>query len=422
MPSRVIKEDRKDGVFKMREFATVERGERDYNLRSFADDEELSVQDMFSDTGEEEPETIEEYEDEVTEKDYWPPSRLAKAEDGVVGEKVDLPEGKLGQGFVEAPMFSDGFDDGPKSPTVIRNRDTERAEDDLPLEDVPVMQVQSDEQSLQEHTEMPVETPVETHSMHQEENAPNESDEFIPNPYMSPLITESELEELKNELAEYKEKIDGYKAHAEEMEALKLTVEKALMERDKQLNAAQTELNTLKETLPAQVEAAKNEGRQTGFEEAKVQFERQYEVEKSDYLNQLNGFYSNVLAKMDEIKAAVDALDEQIPSTVIGFVKTLIGAERKINDSFAANLIKQNLSRLHEYRDLKFKVNPEDLEATKEALGDYEVTSDVSIPKGAVIVDSKSGEIALDADTMIKDLEQEINAQLAATEDSKSDN
>ena len=35
---------------------------------------------------------------------------------------------------------------------------------------------------------------------------------------------------------------------------------------------------------------------------------------------------------------------------------------------------------------------------------------------------SKSGEIALDADTMIKDLEQEINAQLAAAEDSKSDN
>ena len=73
MPARVIKEDRTDGVFKLREFATVERGEKDYNLRSFADDEELSVQDMFSDTGEEEPETIEEYEDEVTEKDYWPP-------------------------------------------------------------------------------------------------------------------------------------------------------------------------------------------------------------------------------------------------------------------------------------------------------------------------------------------------------------
>lgn len=111
MSSKVIKEDRSEGVFKMREFATVERGEKDYNLRSFADDEELSVQDMFSDTGEDEPEIIEEYEDEVTDKDYWPPSRLAKAEDGIVGEKVDLPAGKLGQGFVEAPMFSDNSED-----------------------------------------------------------------------------------------------------------------------------------------------------------------------------------------------------------------------------------------------------------------------------------------------------------------------
>ena len=50
MGSKVIKEDRTDAVFKMREFATVERGEKDYNMRSFADDEELSVQDMFSDT------------------------------------------------------------------------------------------------------------------------------------------------------------------------------------------------------------------------------------------------------------------------------------------------------------------------------------------------------------------------------------
>ena len=128
------------------------------------------------------------------------------------------------------------------------------------------------------------------------------------------------------------------------------------------------------------------------------------------------------MKKIDELKAAIDAIDEQIPATVVGFVKTLIGEERKINDNFAANIIKQNLSRLHEFRDIRFKVNPEDLDVTKAALPDYEISSDISIPKGAVIVDSKSGEIALNVDTMIKDLEQEINAQLAAAQDSKSDN
>lgn len=407
MSSKVIKEDRSEGVFKMREFATVERGEKDYNLRSFADDEELSVQDMFSDTGEEEPETIEEYEDEVTDKDYWPPSRLAKAEDGIVGEKVDLPAGKIGQGFVEAPMFSDSVDDEPKSPTVVRSRNNDRVEDDLPLEDIPVMQTVSDSPAPQ--------------SEHHESSVISNED-FIPNPEMSPLISESELEALKNELASYKEQIDGYKAHAEEMEALKLTVEKALMERDKQLDTANTELETLKSTLPEQLAASKEEGRQEGYEQAKVEFEKHYEAEKADYMAKLDAFYKDALAKLEEVKSSINAIDDQIPATVIGFVKTLIGEERKINDSFALNIIKQNLSRLHEFRDIKFKVNPEDVETTKAGLPDYEVTGDVSIPKGAVIVDSKSGEIALNVDTMINDLEKEINAQLTAAAGSDTQN
>lgn len=407
MSSKVIKEDRSEGVFKMREFATVERGEKDYNLRSFADDEELSVQDMFSDTGEEEPETIEEYEDEVTDKDYWPPSRLAKAEDGIVGEKVDLPAGKLGQGFVEAPMFSDSSDDEPKSPTVIRSRNNERIEDDLPAEDIPVMHTASDNHAPQaEHHESSV----------------SSNEDFIPNPEMSPLISESELEELKNELASYKEQIDGYKAHAEEMEALKLTVEKALMERDKQLDTANTELETLKSTMPEQLAASKEEGRKEGYEQAKVEFEKHYEAEKADYMAKLDAFYKDALAKLEEVKSSINAIDDQIPATVIGFVKTLIGEERKINDSFALNIIKQNLSRLHEFRDIKFKVNPEDVETTQAGLPDYEVTGDVSIPKGAVIVDSKSGEIALNVDTMINDLEKEINAQLTAAAGSDTQN
>ena len=407
MSSKVIKEDRSEGVFKMREFATVERGEKDYNLRSFADDEELSVQDMFSDTGEEEPETIEEYEDEVTDKDYWPPSRLAKAEDGIVGEKVDLPAGKLGQGFVEAPMFSDGLDDEPKSPTVVRSRNNDRVEDDLPIEDIPVMQTVSDNPAAQAK---------------QHESSVISNEEFIPNTEMSPLISESELEALKNELASYKEQIDGYKAHAEEMEALKLTVEKALMERDKQLDAANTELETLKTTLPEQLAASKEEGRQAGYEQAKTEFEKHYEAEKADYIAKLDVFYKDALAKLDEVKSSIDAVDEQVPATVIGFVKTLIGEERKINDSFALNIIKQNLSRLHEFRDIKFKVNPEDVEITQAGLPDYEVSGDVSVPKGAVIVDSKSGEIALNVDTMINDLEKEINAQLTAAAGSQTEN
>lgn len=148
-------------------------------------------------------------------------------------------------------MFSDSFNDEPKPPTIIHSRNTEREEDDLPLEDIPVMQTISNEENTALHDK-------------QEDNFTS-NDDFIHNPEISPLISENELEALKNELAEYKEKIDGYKAHAEEMEALKLTVEKALMERDKQLETANTELETLKNTLPDQLAASKEEGRQAGM-------------------------------------------------------------------------------------------------------------------------------------------------------------
>lgn len=287
----------------------------------------------------------------------------------------------------------------------MHSRNTEREEDDLPAEDIPLMQKVSDD------------------NMPHIENSGSSivlNDEFIPNPEMSPLISESELAALKNELTSYKEQIESYKAHAEEMEALKLTVEKALMERDKQLDTANAELETLKNTMPEQLAAAKEEGRQEGFEQARVEFEKQYEAEKSDYMAKLDVFYQDALSKIEEVKSAVDAIDEQIPATVIGFVKTLIGQERKINDSFALNIIKQNLSRLHEFRDIKFKVNPEDVEITKAGLPDYEVIGDVSVAKGAVIVDSKSGEIALNVDTMINDLEKEINAQLTAAKSSQT--
>lgn len=304
-------------------------------------------------------------------------------------------------------MFSDGSDDEPKSPTVVHSRNNDRIEDDLPLEDIPVMQTVSDNTASQaEHYESSVIS----------------NEEFIPNPEMSPLISESELAALKNELTSYKEQIESYKAHAEEMEALKLTVEKALMERDKQLDTANAELETLKNTMPEQLAAAKEEGRQEGYEQAKIEFEKHYEAEKADYIAKLDVFYKDALAKLDEVKLSIDAVDEQVPATVIGFVKTLIGEERKINDSFALNIIKQNLSRLHEFRDIKFKVNPEDVETTQAGLPDYKVTGDVSIPKGAVIVDSKSGEIALNVDTMINDLEKEINAQLTAAESSQTRN
>lgn len=392
--SKVIRNAKTDNTFKMREFATVERGESVYNLRSFSDDEELSVQDMFSDTGEDEPDTIEQYQDEITDRDYWPPSRLAKAEEDVAMETVNMPSGKIGQGFVESPMFSDNASFAEAK--VIKSRNNDNPEDDLPPEDVPVAA-----------GEFSADIP----------EADSEDGEFIQIAEMSPVIDDKELQELKNKLAAIQGDLEEAKNYAEESNSLKLTVEKALMERDKQLEAKTSEFDALNESLPEKLETAKEEGRQAGYEAAKTEFEKSYEAEKNDYMEKLDNFMKEALSKLDAIKSSIDALDDEIPATVLGFVKTLIGEERKLNDAFALNLIKQNLSRLNEFRDISFSVNPDDEETVRQGLPDYKVTGDMSVPKGCVAVHAKSGEITLDSDNMIADLEKQINAQFTASKD-----
>lgn len=398
MSSKIVKNVKPKNLFKMREFATVERGEKDYDLRSFADDEELSVQDMFSDTGEEEPETIFDDVDEITDRDYLPPSRLAKAEDGIVGEKVELPEGKLGQGFVEAPMFSDSLQDS-ESGGIIRSSNNDNPAD---------LEFEQSEISAENESASSEASGDDTDTSNIENiSEPIEEDNSV-------SINEEELNQLREEIESLKAQVETEKANAEEMAALKLTVEKALMERDKQLEAKIQELEDLKNSIPEQIEAAKEETKSNAFEEAKQEFAKDYEVQKEDYASKLDGFINTANQKLEEIKATISSFDEEIPQAVIGFLKTIIGEERKINDKIVLNVIKENLSRLSEYRDIEFVVNPEDVEVVTNGMPDYKVTGDISVPKGAVVVNSKSGEITLNIDTMIKDLEQQINAQIGS--------
>lgn len=402
MSSKIIKNVKTNNVFKLREFSTVERGESAYNMRAFSDDEELSVQDKLITVEDEEPETIIRYEDEVTDKDYLPPSRLAKAEENIECETVELPEGKLGQGFVESEMFSDNEAmHEEENNTVIRSNGGDNQEDLADDEENELSQgrVYKDDKESKNILEA------------------GEGEEFKP-VLSEELISEEELNNLKNELQEYKEKVEQAENKAQDMEALKLTVERALMERDKQLEAKEAELVNLQNSMPAEIEKAKEEGRKAGYEEAKVEFAKTYEAEKADYLSKLDNFIQEALKKLDDINNAINAVDEQIPETVIGFVKSIIGVERKINDKFALQLIKENLSKLSEYRDISFSVNPEDLEVVSKGLPDYKVNSDISVPKGAVLVHSKSGEITLNSDKMIEELEKEINAQLRVIEKS----
>lgn len=314
----------------LKEFSTVvERGEKSYVIRSFSEEEEISVQDSrMALDGLEEPAAIENREDEISDDDYLPPSKLVKGGGLAVGERVEMPKGSASGEFVESSLFSDAQERQSDYPTKILKQEG---------------QLGMSEEQLN-------------------------------------LIV-AEKNELENKIAELSTAIEN---------------------KDKEI----AEIN---ESLPAKLSEAKEEGRVQGVSEGEAKATKKYIAEKDDYLSKLEIFNKDASSKLEQIEETIKSIDNEITKTVIGFVKTIVGAERKINDAFVTQLIKANMERLRELKIVKFLVNPADVEVMKSAFNGSAIEGDSSIPKGGVKIISKVGEVDLRAESMIADLEKQIN-------------
>lgn len=344
MASRIIRNISPEDVegFTLQEFSTaVDRGEKKYDLRPFADDEEVSVQDSrLAEMEEDVPQTIENREDEVTDADYLPPSKLVKAEEGIVGEKVEMPASQGGKDFVEAGIFSDAEEHQSDYPTkILRKEEDARPE--------PVLE----------------------------------------------------------------EKINVLTAENEALESRIAELSAALETKDK-------EIAELSASLPEKLEKVREEGRLAGVSEGEAAASKVYEAAKEDYLSKLDVFNKEAIVKLEEMDKTIKSFDEEVAKTVIGFVKTIVGAERKINDAFVVQLVRANLERLKELKALKFQVNPADVEVMKAAFKNASVEADPGVQKGGVKVISKVGEVDLDSSSMIADLEKQINEAIGTSDKS----
>lgn len=341
--------------FSMRKFADVERGKKDYVIRSFADDEEISVQDSYSAIDIEEPETITTKEDEITDDDYLPPSKLAKAEDGLVGETVEFTAQLDSNTFVESDVFSDINDFGEYDETIVKSEQEELVSDNI--------------------------------------------------------ATAEEIQEYEDKIKLLEEKISQLESEKEELSA-------TITEKDAVIEEKNKEIENINLSIPTQIEEAKNISFEEGYKKAEVECQRQYDADKADYIEKLEVFNKESVSKIDELITIVKNYDEQIPETVLGFVKAIVGAERKFNDKFIVTLINNNLHRIKELKDISFVVNPVDLDVVKGALPDYVVSTDTSLSKGCVKINSKIGEVTLDSGVMIEDLERQINEEIGTSEES----
>ncbi|MDR2870300.1 MAG: hypothetical protein LBV04_07615 [Deferribacteraceae bacterium] len=196
-----------------------------------------------------------------------------------------------------------------------------------------------------------------------------------------------------------------------------------LAARDQEMEELRKKLAAL-EGLPAEVEKARQEGFTRGRAEgeasgtatakaaADAEEKRRYDGEKADYMQTIQTSWNEVLTEIKKYDDAVKSMDEQIPEIVVGYLRELIGTERKLNDGFVVNLIKSAISKLTDKQQLVFTINPDDVDIVTEAFPQYGVSIDSSVQKGGVKIQTKTGNVDLSVEAWIDSLEKQINEQL----------
>lgn len=174
----------------------------------------------------------------------------------------------------------------------------------------------------------------------------------------------------------------------------------------------------LKSAAEEAAEKANKEGYQKGFDEAKLQFEKAYMAEKQDYLGQLENRMKAAVNELTELRKSVESIDKDLPSIVLGFVKEIIGTERKLNDELVVSVIRNGLEKLKDMEDISFIVNPEDEHTVKTHVSGYALEVDPSIEVGGFTVKTRIGEVDFKIETLLENLEKSINEKLTTSEDS----
>ncbi len=357
MASKILKNfTEKTETIELLEFAESNYGEESYALKTFAAEEEHSVQDLFTATADEDPETIPIVEDIITDFDYLPPSRrLAKAGDDVSFETVPTWNGSSTNTFQESPNFSDALEGEQEYPNKVVTQEG---------------------------------------------------------------VVDTGLSE--EQIKEYTDKIEALEVNKQELELAKQELETKLAELQQELDKKSNELEKQLEAEPAKIEVAKTTSYQDGYNKAKDEANTVYVAEKSDYLSRIEEFNNKSLEEYKKIEATVNEFDTHLHDIVIGFVESIVGAERKFNNQFIVSLINKHLSKLVGLKDVTYSVHPDDIADVKRAFPNNVVSGDTALERGSVSIQTNVGVINLNPQDMVEELTNQINSTV--TEGNKSTN
>ncbi|KAA0257042.1 hypothetical protein FHQ18_10765 [Deferribacter autotrophicus] len=198
----------------------------------------------------------------------------------------------------------------------------------------------------------------------------------------------------------------------------KIEEDKSLQKNEKQYEEQQVKsIDVEKIKLEAKEEGFKEgyeKGLQEGLKKAK-EFQREYEAKKEDYLNILRDGINKAISNLEEIRKMINALDEDLPQLVLGYVKELIGYERKINDEMILSVFKKHIEKIKSAVDAIIYVNPKDLDVIKAEFPDYNFQPTEEVAPGGFKIKTNIGEFDFTVETILKNFEKTLNEEIEAS-------
>ncbi|MBZ7948013.1 flagellar assembly protein FliH [Campylobacter sp. RM9929] len=173
-----------------------------------------------------------------------------------------------------------------------------------------------------------------------------------------------------------------------------------------QIESQENEFNN---RLNSELENAKEKFSKEGYEQAKIEFQKELDELKDKYLKSV--------AKLDEACVKLDSFieknEKELADTAIDIAKEVIIKELENNSSKIAYALAQNLvSELKGASAIEIKVNSNDYDYLKEHFNEFKhikISLDDAISKGSVIILSDAGNIESNLNSRLTKIKKMIN-------------
>ncbi|GAB6137656.1 FliH/SctL family protein [Halanaerobaculum tunisiense] len=166
--------------------------------------------------------------------------------------------------------------------------------------------------------------------------------------------------------------------------------------------------------IEAAKEQAHKEGYQAGFAEGQQEAQEEAVAEFKEFMAQLEEKSATISQLVEEELAQVSS---EVLELVTAISRQVINRELSLDDSLILDLVKDALLAIEEEKEVKIRINPQDLEVLSTAkeeliktsnLEEIELVTDQSIDLGGCIIETDFGGVDATISSQLAQIEEEL--------------